>query len=349
MHATSSVRVAVATTTSTAVTTTTQAPTPRQAHSEGRSSNAVATVVDVTKAVTRTTVATSTPTSRQDSQSVTTTTTPVAVTTDPVTTTTDPVTTTTVPTAARTVSNPSANIAPDPDFLASGACTSSGSGWTCANPCVTSQLTWPAFDDSQACTSYILQAINNARAKLGVAAMVLPSNWYSLSTTQQLFVVANLERTSLGLPAYLGINAVLSASAQRAAASNADPSVASGFAVATDGQGSPAFGGAWSGGFNVLAADYIWMYDDGWGGSAAATSNVACTSAHAAGCWAHRDELLGSDPGYNAGVGLTCADCEMGVGFASLSGSSSFVDLIEKPAGAPPAMTFTWAEELAQA
>jgi hypothetical protein len=176
--------------------------------------------------------------------------------------------------------------------------------------------------------------------------MVLPSNWFSLSTPEQLFVVANLERTARQLPPYLGINAVLSADSQRAAQADADPGVASGFADGTDPGGYPAMGGAWSAGFNVLAADYMWMYNDGWGGTIATTSNVACTSAAAGGCWAHRDELLGSDPGFNPGVGLTSTDCEMGVGYAVVNGSGSYVDLIERPAGNAPAMTFTWAQEV---
>jgi hypothetical protein len=176
--------------------------------------------------------------------------------------------------------------------------------------------------------------------------MVLPSNWYALTTPEQLFVVANLERTARGLPPYLGINAALSANAQRAAQSNADPSVASGFPVSYDAGQIPAMGGAWSGGFSVLAADYMWMYDDGWGGSVSTTSNIACGSAAALGCWAHRDELLGSDPGFNPGVGLTSTNCEMGVGYAVVNGLGSYVDLIERPQGIAPAMTFTWAQEV---
>ncbi len=239
--------------------------------------------------------------------------------------------------------NPAANIAPSPNFLQAGQCSQNGSTWSCSNPCLTSSMTWPAFANGSACTNFILQAIDNARAIEHLGPMTLPSNWYSLTTAQQLFVVADLERTARGLPPYLGINAALSAAAQRAAATGQDPAVAPGFAIGTDPQGYPAMGGAWSGGFSVLAADYMWMYDDGWGGSAAATSNVACTSARAAGCWAHRDELIGSDPGYNPGVGLTTSTCEVGVGFAMVNGSGSFVDLIEKPASTPPAMTFTWA------
>ncbi len=242
--------------------------------------------------------------------------------------------------------NPSGNIAPNPDFLAAGDCSQSGSTWSCANPCLTSSLTWPAFASGAACTNYVLQAIDNARAAEHLGPMTLPSNWYSLTTGEQLFVVANLERTARGLAPYLGINAALSGAAQHAAATNQDPAIAAGFAIASDPQGYPAMGGAWSGGFSVLAADYVWMYDDGWGGSAATTSNVACTAANAAGCWAHRDELLGYDPGFNPGVGLTASTCEVGVGFAVLGASSSFVVLIEKPASTPPAMTFTWAADV---
>jgi hypothetical protein len=212
---------------------------------------------------------------------------------------------------------------------------------------VTSSLTWSAYNNTQGCTTYILQAINVARADENLAAMVLPSNWYTLSPAQQLFVVANMERIARGLPAYLGINAALSANAQHAAQLNTDPTQAAGFAIGLDAQGDPGLGGAWAEGFSVLAADYFWMYDDGWGGSAATTSNIDCTSPSAAGCWGHRDELLGSDAPYNPGVGLNCQVCEMGTGFAQVNNSSSMVDLIELPNGTPPAMTFTWAQELA--
>ena len=242
--------------------------------------------------------------------------------------------------------NPSANIAPSPNYLTSGTCTQTATGWSCANPCLSPSLAWPAVDNAPSCTTYVLAAINNARSLEGVPAMVLPTNWYQLTTGEQLFVVLNLERTARGLPPYLGINAALSAEAGRAARSQADPSVAGGFAIGTNAQGRPAMTGSWSSGFSVLAADYAWMYNDGWGGSRAATSNLDCTSAGSVGCWSHRDELLGQDPGYNPGVGLSCASAEVGVGFAVVGGAGSFVDLIEAPAATPPAMTFTWASEL---
>lgn len=212
------------------------------------------------------------------------------------------------------------------------------------NPCVTSQLTWPVLSNSTGCSSYVLQAINSARKIEGLGPMVLPKNWYRLTSAEQLFVVIDLERVARGLPAYLGINSALSAQAMYAAKRGADPGLARGFRVSSDPGGTPAMGGSWSGGFSSLAADYIWMYDDGWAGSSNATSNVACLSASSSGCWAHRDELLGADPGYNPGVGLYCSTCEVGVARATWGGSSSWVVLIERPQGTIPKMIFTWAK-----
>ena len=242
--------------------------------------------------------------------------------------------------------NPPANIAPSPNYLSSGPCTGKHGAYTCTNPCVTSQLTWPANANTTDCTNLVLRAVKFARAAEGIAPVTLPSNWYTLTTGQQLFVIADLERVDRGYPPYLGLNAALSANAQSAATNSSDPSLASGFAVGNNAQGSPGFGGTWASSISVMAADYGWMYDDGWGGSAATTSNLTCTSARAPGCWGHRDELLGSDPEFNYGVGLQCTTCEMGTGYANVSGSGSYVDLVELPSGAPPAMTFTWAAEL---
>jgi hypothetical protein len=112
---------------------------------------------------------------------------------------------------AASILRPSVNVAPSPDFLASGRCVSVARRYQCTNPCVTSSMTWPASNDSVSCTNYVLRAINRARAMEGFAPMVLPANWYSLTISQQLFVVANLERTVRGLAPYLGINAALSA------------------------------------------------------------------------------------------------------------------------------------------
>lgn len=241
---------------------------------------------------------------------------------------------------------PAANIPLNPNFLFTGACYRTRTGYSCANPCVTSQMTWPVYNNDPACTQYLLSAINNARATMNEVPMVLPSNWYTLTQPEQLFVLANLERIGLGYPPYLGLNATLSAAAQAGAQAGEDPTVPSGFPIGKNDFSSD-FGGAWSEGFNALVADYLWMYADGWGGSPTNTSNGTCTSATAVGCWGHREELLGSDPGYNSGVGLGCTTCEMGTGYALDNGVGEWDDLVVLPLRSPPPMTFTWASEVA--
>jgi hypothetical protein len=256
--------------------------------------------------------------------------------------------------------NPVGNILSNPNLFSSGTCSLIGTLLSnCQNPCAdgaTAGGLWPILVETLGCTNYSLESVNNAAAQEGVSPMTLPSNFTSLSVPEQLFVVADLERVDRGLPPYLGLVPALSDAAQQAAVSLADPQVPAGFPVAIDGSGYTMMGGAWAGGYqSVLGADFAWMYDDGWGGSPGNTSNIACTSATAAGCWGHRDELLGSDPGFNPGVGLACSDCVMGAGYASAqtnppaaSGlSSSYTDLVVAPAGPVPAMTYTWNDALA--
>jgi hypothetical protein len=241
--------------------------------------------------------------------------------------------------------NPARNIAPHPNFMAAGACTKDSDGWSCTNPCVTPALSFPSYTNSPKCIAFVLRAINHARRREGVRRMTLPRDFQQLSVAEQLFVLANLERTARGLPPYLGLNTDLVSEAQHAANQGGDPSLAPGFAVGVDAQGYYGMGGAWSSGFSPLTADYFWMYDDGWGGRAH-TFNVACTSAGAPACWAHRDQLLGYDPRFNPGVGLRCQNCEMGTGFTIAGASSSYVDLVELPAGTAPTMTFTWEDNV---
>ncbi len=244
--------------------------------------------------------------------------------------------------------NPKANFTPHPNYLTTVECTSAIGGWSCANPCASSRTaSLPVYTNSPSCTQYLLQIINAARKREGVAPMVLPTNWYSLSAGEQLFVLADLERTARGLPPLLGINKVLDRSAQKAAQSATDPSVAPGFPIGLDAQGVPGMGGTWATGFMTLDADFQQMYNDGWNGSRATTFNILCTSARAPACWGHRDELLGYDGTYNPGVGLSCRNCEMGTGFAKVHGQSSFTDLVELPATTAPPMIFTWAKNVA--
>lgn len=231
------------------------------------------------------------------------------------------------------------NIAPVPNFNSSGYGHTGPSGSTTyPNPCVSvSRSGEPIFivnARSVSCTNYVLSAINRAHRAEGVGAMVLPTNWYRLSTQRQLFVVADLERVDRGLPAYLGINSALALTAQRGAVHAADPGVAPGFTLR-------AMGATWAGANSVLEADYGWMYEDGWAGGRSRTSNIDCTSPKAVGCWGHREVILGHY------TGLGCTTCELGTGYAPLGRSSaSYTELIEAPAGPPPAMIFTWAHDV---
>jgi hypothetical protein len=245
--------------------------------------------------------------------------------------------------------NPATNVTPSPNFLSSGICGLTSLVTPCTNPCmrlVGSHAVFPAFSGTQTCTQFVLRALNSARSDEGLPAIVLPTNWFHLKPQEQIFVIVDLERTARGLPPYLGLNRQLHAAAQSAATRLSDPGYAKGFRVGIDSKGVPGMGGALATAYTTLEADYVWMYEDGWGGRASKTPNLACTSAGAQGCWGHRDQLLGFDGTYNAGVGLYCTTCEMGTGFAVVRGTGSFTSLVELPAGSPPPMYFTWAQNV---
>ena len=168
--------------------------------------------------------------------------------------------------------NPSSNILPNPDFLQS---------------CSSSQ-----YDNSQGCEQSVLQAIDNARAVEGLPDMGLPTDWFSLSPAEQLYVATNLERTARGLPALSGMATLLDQAALDGAEQSSDPEPPSGFPWTS-------WGSNWAGAIgSSLEAIYFWMYDDGEG-----SSNVDCTSSNTSGCWGHRDTIL---------MNLTCQPCVMG-------------------------------------
>lgn len=156
----------------------------------------------------------------------------------------------------------------------------------------------PGFDSGAACAGYFLRAINAARAVEHVPAMRLPADWSLLTVPEQLFVLADLERVGRGLPPYVGLSASLDAIAQKGAQAGGDPTLPPGLIDAG--------ASTWAGdSVSTVAADYEWVYDDGYG-----SGNGACTQPHAQGCWAHRDGILGQY------TGLECTDCVMGAGAA---------------------------------
>jgi hypothetical protein len=130
------------------------------------------------------------------------------------------------------------------------------------------------------CLSSVLAAINSARASEGVAAMILPGNFTSLTVPQQLLVLANLERGARGLSPVSGLAGSLNAVAARAAAADEDPMV--------NNYNGDALTSNWAGGTeSSLVADFLWMYDDGPG-----SLNVDCVQPGDPGCWGHRDDIL---------------------------------------------------------
>ena len=60
-----------------------------------------------------------------------------------------------VASASDALANPPANIAPQPNFDASGPCTAGANGtYACANPCVSAQLTFAStYDNAPACAA----------------------------------------------------------------------------------------------------------------------------------------------------------------------------------------------------
>ncbi len=247
--------------------------------------------------------------------------------------------------ATSPLANPRTNIAPSPNFFSAGHCTATTSRHgSCANPCVGSRLVFPRVNDTnQTCTAFLARALARASVLDGAAPLTLPSNWAQLTVAEQLFVLADLERVDRGLPPYLGLTASLDAAAQRAARRGTDPSGTGTYHAAT-------WGGAWASGYSPLVADYLWIYDDGWGGSTGATTNLACHAPGAPGCWRHRDALLGDEPARDGGVGAYCTDCEMGAAYAprgAHTAGASYVDLVARPAGRPTPVVFSWRTELA--
>ena len=155
---------------------------------------------------------------------------------------------------------PPANIAPDPNFYS--ACYFHGAS-------------------SLACTEATVAALDHARAAEGLGPLMLPTDWNTLAPADQIFVLTNLERVARGEQPVPGMTVALNALALVGAQKRVDPVGAAG-----------AWGSNWAGDASPLASDYLWMYDDGWGGSRAHTENLDCTSATAPGCWGHRDNIL---------------------------------------------------------
>jgi hypothetical protein len=163
---------------------------------------------------------------------------------------------------------------------------------------------------SLTCMEAEVAAINSARSGEGLAALAWPAALYNLSAAEQVFVVADQERVSRGLPAIAGLTAAANQSATTAAQDNTDPD---GFNV----PGAIAYGSNWAEDYGSLGAMFDWMYNDGPG-----SFNLDCPAGGGSGCWAHRDNILlntttgemAAPAGYTWVGGTACVP-ESGVSF----------------------------------
>ncbi|MGH9059530.1 MAG: cell wall-binding repeat-containing protein, partial [Acidimicrobiales bacterium] len=121
-------------------------------------------------------------------------------------------------------------------------------------------------------------------AQEGLAPIVLPDNWSSLTPAEKLFVFTDLERTSRGEAAVPDLVKTYDQAVAYGASHNQDPMLS-----------GVSFGSIWAGGsspYLVVNAMYDWMYSDGPG-----SGNLDCTKAGQPGCWGHRDNILRHQPG----------------------------------------------------
>jgi uncharacterized protein YkwD len=163
------------------------------------------------------------------------------------------------PPAASLASNPKHNIQPTAAF--ERAC------YTKTAPTVT-------------CNKQAVRNINRARGDESLPAIKLPKGFAKLSAAAQIVAVSNAERTARRLNG-LTKTAANDSVAQTGADNDTDPVEPPGYPYA--------WGGNWAGVADPLAADFLWMYDDGPGGP-----NGDCQHAGDPGCWGHRDNILGA-------------------------------------------------------
>ncbi len=183
-----------------------------------------------------------------------------------------------------------------------------------------------------------LTSIDDARSLEGVGSMdVSESALGALPIDQQVLTVVNDERIDRGEPPIDDVTSQLDAYAQSGANAGTDPS----FPTTVTGGAPITFGGSiWAGGLtSVLEADYYWMYDDGYSGSA--TSNSACSASDPSGCWGHRDVILHQFAGCPSGPPIL----SMGAAFSSSGYAAGSVAAIVVSSCAPPTdITASWSQ-----
>ena len=219
--------------------------------------------------------------------------------------------------------NPPKNLPPIPNFFSS-----------CAGG---------VLDDSTACNSKALQAIDQARGTepLGKLSFSL-ARFLKLSVVDQLFTIADLERVSRGEAPMVALTSQLDAVAKIGANGNVDPDFTG--QKLSGGAQVYAWGANWAGGTeSALGSDDSWMYDDGPGGF-----NEDCTKTNASGCWGHRDNILGLWANDLAARDCPASERQLMMGAAHATPASgfgpSFTQIFVAACGVrPPDEVYTWA------
>jgi hypothetical protein len=191
----------------------------------------------------------------------------------------------------------------------------------------------------------LFQATNDARQGEGLPPlMVNQALFQGLPVVEQVFTLVNLERIARGLPPMAALSNQLNADAQVGANAGTDPPPPSLL--------SPAgfveqWGVIWAGTGSSLLANYLWMYDDGWGGTLNLTSNIACSGLLDLGCWGHRDNILLQYPTCSLlGLNPQPPTLVMGVAYSPTGDpTGSLAAVVEGICGGmPPDVTVTWAQ-----
>ncbi len=216
------------------------------------------------------------------------------------------------------------------------------------------------------CISDELASLAQARSAEGLSPLLLPSNWSTLNSSEQQFVILNLERTTRGLPAFTGESSLLSEEAIQTALANVDhdPSLPS-ISQLESWFGANADVSDWAGNAGPASAIgevFDWLYDDGCGigpsgGPSGANTDCNPTISYTQlPSWGHRGNVL-SDSSETSGL-CQQGDCWVGVGIGGIDDGYSALEVISPviPGGnvnvATPTPTFvasielTWAQEL---
>jgi hypothetical protein len=179
------------------------------------------------------------------------------------------------------------------------------------------------------CIDASVSYLDQARASLGQPGYAVPADFASLSSTEQAFILTNLDRTLYGLQAIPGLTQALDQDAASGVASDNDPQPSDSTWLG--------YTSNWAGGYqNVVLAYEGWMYDDGPG-----SGNLDCTATGSGGCWGHRHDILWQF----GGSGALAMGAAAG---ADSSGTPGYAMLLEQERpGAHLTYTYTWPQALA--